>query len=601
MTAAIPPFKLIVSIWLAILSFCFHSLRTSVSQYIINSSNRQVHNLAPDSNTVQHFHGPVNIHNHYTRHYPEQLDSFVWTGYLLGALLLGLVLGYGFKPALDPSVKPENERACHSVGRTSPIASGRLLCLDAPSEPGTSSSSAPNATSARNQRGKRLPSGHSSPPPPRTPCEIKESYAAPSGKDRMPSLTMVISGSQFEDKGDSEGYDPLSMSGSRALSPSIVRARASLVQASLPTNTNDRHQKRTKPKPKARLIQVPRLDPVDPEVHRPHRGSTPNTVETRPVERKPSLKDTLFGNPRVILEPIVWFILIVAVDSPGSDLQDPVHDLGFWEKMLKDPALASESIHSIVLASEDATPEKIKEGLAQLYREAGALGTDVFPNLVVYLTGAGDADRNSMQLLGGRFISEEDINQWLWELRTDFGCAMPITLVLDICRLNKDKPSAQMHRGVGLIYSASLGEKAHALRFKAEQNAPYSSFMLAFVIASSVSPASTSAEFVVAIEQRLNQLTGFIRSYALNHDDEDPGHQQPDWSQAGDLSPFLRLARMLSRTTVVREAHKFITQMSHFREEDIASGSTPEYSPSPTDRTTHHLRGTSTRLPVMGS
>ncbi|KAJ1307805.1 hypothetical protein OPQ81_001888 [Rhizoctonia solani] len=137
-----------------------------------------------------------------------------------------------------------------------------------------------------------------------------------------------------------------------------------------------------------------------------------------------------------------------------------------------------------------------------------------------------------MYLLGGEFLSAEDIDRWLWELRTSCGYTRPITLVLDICRINEDKPSTKMHRGVGLIYSSSLGEKAHALQFKSEQDTPYSSFMLAFVIASSASQASTNTDFVAAIEQHLNKLTELISLAASINGDEDPGPQQPDWSQA---------------------------------------------------------------------
>ncbi|KAH7341514.1 hypothetical protein B0J17DRAFT_646890 [Rhizoctonia solani] len=612
MIVVIRYFDLIVSIcfiWLAALSFFVHSLSTSVSKHSIETSDPQTYNPAPDSNIVQPFHGPVNIHGYHT-YYPEQLGFFVWAACLLGASLFGFVLGYRYKSTPEPSVKLENGCTCHKVGRTPAIASGRPLeRSDGPSEPEVSSS-APGASSARSQRGrgKQLPSQGLSVcrTPPRAPWEVKEAYTDPFGKDQMPSLSTALIGLQIEEKNDSKNWGPIPIFGSRAneaLLSSIVKARLSPIQAPSPTDTNDHislaRPKRAKTKPKGRPIQVPHPGSVD-STHRRHRGSTPSAVETLQVKRKSSLENTLFGNPHVDPEPIVWFILIVAVDYPDHDVRDPKHDLDFWKKMLDDPALASENIRLVVLAGKDATPESIKESLTRLYRESEALGTGVFPNLFVYLTGEGDADWNKMHLLGGQFVSEEDIDQWLRELHTAHGHAMPISLVIDICRMNKDKPSAKMHHGVGLIYSTSPGEKAHALQFKSEQEAPYSSFMLALVVASSDSPESTSAEFVAAVEQRLDQLTGFIRTFASKRGDKDPGHQQPDWSQAGDLSPFLRLARILSRTTAAREAHAFITQMPYFREEDTASSSTPKYNPSPTDRTAHHLRGASNRVPVMG-
>ncbi|KAG8760686.1 hypothetical protein FRC11_015097 [Ceratobasidium sp. 423] len=555
---AIRLFGLIVSIWLTALSLFIYSLSVSTTKYNKVTSDQQTSNLAPDANVAFSFHGPVNIHNHHNplgwaerpSYHSEQLAFIVWTGWCLfgiswaaAAFVLGRRLRHTQRPGQPPE-KAGDGFTSRRVGRTSAIVSGRQLSSSSDlSEPGASSSAVSEApSSAHGQRGKRLAlHGFSfSPTPP--PWKVKEPYTTPFGKDQMPSLTTVIKGLQFEEKSGSMAQEP-----NRPISPPVSRARLYPIQAPPAplANTNDQDSrkdpivfgrlKRIKDKTRGRFIPYPSL--ATPSVRRRHRGLTPGTVEARHVERKSSLEITLFGNSHLLQpNPITWFILIVAVDYPGRDLQDPKHDLEFWKKMLDDPALDSEIIYFAELTGEQATPENIKTELAQLYHDSGALVTVGRPNLFVYLTGEGD-DQNRMHLLGGKSVSEEDIDQWLQEFRATWGYTRPTTLVLDICRVNKHKPSARMHHGVELICSSSPGEKALALRFKSEQDTPYSSFTLAFVIASSVSPTSTGPSFVSAIEHRLQQFTQLRRLAASREGpgasaDLVSGSQRPDWSQA---------------------------------------------------------------------
>ncbi|CAE6423638.1 unnamed protein product [Rhizoctonia solani] len=612
MASAIGTFELIISIWSAVLSFFVYSL-ISDAKHNQHPSDHQTSKFGPRGNVQHNFYGPVIVHNHYNlfewvehlSYHPEKPNFILWIGCLFviswAAFVLGLKLKYGPEPE-QPPAKPDNGCTCRQVGRTAAIASGRLNSPDPSSGQEVSPPNTPKtASNAHGQRGRQFPSqGFSlSPTPP--PWGVKEPCTIPFAKDWMPSLATMIQGLQFEEKSDT-----MDRQSNQPLSSSVVRAHP--VQAppapwSL-ANVSDLLLRDLIPPGRLKRVKIKAKDRFIPysNARRRHRGLTPGTVETHQVEKKNSLENTLFGNPHLLQQDtIVWFILIVAVDYPGRDLQDPEHDLEFWRKMLKDPALDSEIIYLIELAGSDATPENIRESLAQLYCDSEALVTVGRPKLFVYLTGEGDADRNRMHLLDGEFLSEQDIDRWLWELRTSCGFTRPITLVLDICRTNKDVPSAKMRHGVGLIYSSSSGEKAHALQFKSEQDTPYSSFMLAFVIASSVSPTSTTAEFVEAVEQRLGQLTGLIKLAASRKCDEDPGPQHPDWSQAGDLSTFLGLSRMLSRTAVARKVHDFITQLPYFREENTTSGSTSRHKSLPEDRTTHHHRGTSKSVSTLGS
>ncbi|CAE6395607.1 unnamed protein product [Rhizoctonia solani] len=536
-------FGLIVFSWLTLLSFFVI--------YNQHTSNHRTPRFAPDGNIEFNFHGPVNVYNYRDHfewaerpsYYLERLGFLLWLGCLWLVFILGRELKYGRAPE-QPKI--DNGCTCHQpqAGRTLAVASGQL---DGTAPSGLEVSSPNDPKSTRNihgQRGRQLPS--QGPSLPLTPPlrGIKEPHAD-SFEDWMPSFATTVQGWQFEGKSspvDRESVSTLESRANRPLLSSTLRARLYPVQAppasrSRP-NGNDQSGSLLKdPTVPSRIKQVKikakdRFSPSD--TRRSHRGSTPGAVETSQAERKNSLESTLYGNHCLLpQDTVIWFILIVAVDYPGRDLQDPEHDLKFWRKMLDDPALDSETIYLVELAGKDATPQRIKESFAQLYHDSEAMVTVGHPKLFVYLTGEGDADQNRMHLLDGKFLSERDIDRWLGELRTSYRYTRPVTLVLDICRINKDFSSAKMHHGVELIYSSSSGEKAHALRFKSEQDTPYSSFMLAFVVASSVSPTSTAAEFVAAVEQRLGQLTGLVSLAAAKEGNDNPGSQHPDWNQAG--------------------------------------------------------------------
>jgi hypothetical protein len=295
--------------------------------------------------------------------------------------------------------------------------------------------------------------------------------------------------------------------------------------------------KRVKTKLNSRFLPYPNLLHLSTQRRR---GLTSAIPEPRHVGRKSSLETALFGDPQ-ILQPdqIIWFVLVVAVDYLG--LQDPEHDLEFWKTMLDDSILNSEIIYFIKLAGEEATPENIRKELAQMYHDSEALGKVGRPNLFVYLTGEGD-DQNRMCLLGGKSVSEEEIDRWLTELRTECGYARPITLALDICRSNKDKPGTKMSHGIDLICSASPGEQAKAIRFESDQAKPYSCFILAFIAASVGSLASTSVNFKAEIEQHLNQLIALMNSAPSKRisdgDDDGVSSQTPDWSRGNVSGPM---------------------------------------------------------------
>ncbi|CAE6409483.1 unnamed protein product [Rhizoctonia solani] len=260
-----------------------------------------------------------------------------------------------------------------------------------------------------------------------------------------------------------------------------------------------------------------------------NRGQNNSIDQELGSDQRPSLATSLYGNTRLHrTSRIAWFILVVAFDD---DLPDPEHDLRFWKKMLDEPTLKSEAIHFRALPGQKATPENIENALAQLFHDSESLGMPGHTRLFVYFTGEGDG-QNRMCLPNNKFLCEEDINWWLRDLRATWGYSQPITLLLDVCRTNKDMPRIQMHQGANLIFSSSLNQKAHALRFKPDRDMPYSCFMLAYIIASHASLNCTKPEFLANVEHRLRQLTTLTSLIASKIGGGDPGSQQPDWSQA---------------------------------------------------------------------
>ncbi|CAE6445388.1 unnamed protein product [Rhizoctonia solani] len=312
------------------------------------------------------------------------------------------------------------------------------------------------------------------------------------------------------------------------------------------------------------LKQTPYLCLTSANLHHQHRGST-NAVEACFSEKRLPLETSLYGDARFLQPvPIVWFILVVAVNG---DCQDPEHDLEFWRKILNDPALDCESIHFITLLGEEATLESIEKCITQLFHDSKDLGIYDRTKLFVYLTGEGDS-QNRMCLPNKQFLSKKDINWWVWELRATWRYTRPITLVLDICRRDSHEPGISLHRRMELISSCSAGQEAQAIRFESEQDVPYSCFFLAFLVAPFDCPASTVASFKTNIERRLDQLVELIQcKHSRNTpeaNNERPGPQVPDWSQADclwqNLLTLFELARMLSRTKLAREVYDFVIQ-----------------------------------------
>ncbi|CAE7072892.1 unnamed protein product [Rhizoctonia solani] len=137
------------------------------------------------------------------------------------------------------------------------------------------------------------------------------------------------------------------------------------------------------------------------------------------------------------------FMLVIAVAYNG--LEDPQHDFELLQTWLKNHKSGRICFRGI--SGEEATREKIEEAIRELYGQALHVHGS---KLLILFTGEGD-NTNRMHLMGGRFITDTDIRNWLWRVRSEARPAsVPITVVLDYCRTNKHIPLTNNFSTVGI-------------------------------------------------------------------------------------------------------------------------------------------------------
>ncbi|KAF8753402.1 hypothetical protein RHS01_07014 [Rhizoctonia solani] len=485
------------------------------------------------------FYGPVDVHYHH--HHPTQFyDQFgkalgqlvlsLWTCCVLG-LLYALTNAYRVRTRSRAHVTGESEdkSAHHLGGRTSAIVSCCELSL--PHDPDKAEAhhpSAPETSASTNiQRGKKFASqGPSSQSRPtlvtsQNPWDIKEPYYTSYKRQvwMSPLVMEDVTTKDQEEKGFTGGE-----SGDHTLSSGSSTSRYP-VRLSPPRVKSKNQKGAFESAPglqhvKSKRRLIPYLNLKDPGIKNRCRNSIPNI----PTNDKPPLTTSLYGKSCFRRSAfIVWFILLVGVDdeSNDSEFKDPEHDLEFWRKVLEDPDLESEFIRFAILAGSEATLQNIEKALDQLFHDSGPWG---------YLA---------------------------------------------------DEPFISMHDGVELICSCSPGQKAPALKFA--EDTLYSSFMLAFLIASTVSSRSSIHKLKKDIEQRVVQMTEVGEMAALRQKLEPPGPQTPDWTCCHDGSTFLEFAQMLSGSRIVRRVCNYITQ-SYFPGKNTSPDSAYDYGPLPNDR-----------------
>ncbi|KAG8716083.1 hypothetical protein FRC11_009708, partial [Ceratobasidium sp. 423] len=300
--------------------------------------------------------------------------------------------------------------------------------------------------------------------------------------------------------------------------------------------------------------------------------------------------------------PPTLFVLAIAVAYNG--LQDPQHDFGLIQEWLKDHE--SRSVRFLGISGEEARRERIEDAIGQLYREALRIPGS---KLLILLTGEGDYT-NRMYLMGGRFVTDSDLRNWLWKLRHESKPAgVPATIVLDYCRMNKHIPLGATQEGVEFVWSCSLGQTAAALRLSSAEDIPRSCFLLALMM-SSYNYASVRIDLSAAINHELNQLSNFLDFTSKKVHKQDqcaacldkapcgmlmPHPQAPDWKQAGCMQPVYDLAHVLSTITIVPKIYRVLMNNRWFREANqlpINWVTTAKWNSSDPSRMVRYKRGT---------
>ncbi|CAE6536558.1 unnamed protein product [Rhizoctonia solani] len=276
--------------------------------------------------------------------------------------------------------------------------------------------------------------------------------------------------------------------------------------------------------------------------------------------------------PDVLLRPLrgrhpTLFVLVIAIDEATHDLE-----------ILRLISEASKPgrINFSGLCKE-VSLDKIYATIGRLYNESMNIpGSE----LLILLTGHGDS-ANRMRLHGDEFIDETDLYQFFEQLKLQNTHSTVIpTILFDICR-EGDKPSREPPEGIGLLWSCSSGEYAHAFRLPYNPRIPHSCFLLALVMGSCINdPPCTSETFKHRVNEQLDRLIVYLKEvYRLRHSkgkcpvclESEELCKEPlqsiDWrsAKAKNMGGIIMLAEALLDTEIGQEIHRSITLNPTFR------------------------------------
>ncbi|KAL5634693.1 hypothetical protein ACGC1H_002663 [Rhizoctonia solani] len=300
--------------------------------------------LAPNAISL---YGPVNTNHYYTYHestehsdYVSKQESYiVWDGcFVYGMLCIAFITWFAVGYARQ---RPCNDEiTCRLVGRTLTIATG---CepklpdgLKAVEASPISASGSIGVIQAR--RGKQCASQgpDSSPPPTPTVWDMKEPRPTSDRRRLWMSPLAIEDWTERSPVGQERKLRALAprkwvqittlaltlyfVLGNRVTVGSNLFSGFPMirypVQASFPLRANARDWESNNPFTLKPARRTPYLCLANTNLQPPHRGSTPNIVETRLDRKSPSLEVSLYGNPR-LLRPglVVWFILVIAFNG----------------------------------------------------------------------------------------------------------------------------------------------------------------------------------------------------------------------------------------------------------------------------------------------
>ncbi|KAJ1309105.1 hypothetical protein OPQ81_004783 [Rhizoctonia solani] len=298
-------------------------------------------------------------------------------------------------------------------------------------------------------------------------------------------------------------------------------------------------------------------------------------------------------------------LFILAVGVAYADLKDPHHDLDILEMLFN--GQEPDKTYFKGISGEEATLEGIEKALRELYREAVKSPGS---NLLIILTGEGDK-YNRMHLMGGVFITHQDLRRWIWKLQIDYyPDNRTVTIILDYCRMNPDVPLGMSHAGVELIWSCSPGQFAAGLRFPNKEGIPRSCFLLALMMVSYSIRNQSDLNLTMAINYELRRLLRLLElTYKKIHDAgrctpcsagepcpiPPPGSQDPDWQQAGSMKSVYSVVEALSKMDIVSEVYRLFMGNKTFCEANKLPLDRATFEPTLSHRTgmTQHNRGSS--------
>ncbi|CAE6516016.1 unnamed protein product [Rhizoctonia solani] len=284
-------------------------------------------------------------------------------------------------------------------------------------------------------------------------------------------------------------------------------------------------------------------------------------------------------NTRLLRSLYGWrpplFILVIAV-------HDAIHDRDFLELALE--PWKSGGVHFAGLINE-VTLNSINTAIRRLYDNINTAirrlydksmrvpGSEVF----ILLTGHGNG-ANRMILSTNELISETTLFSLLRAVQKGYPRLVPVTVLFDICRpgfiFNSPAP-----RGVSSVWSCFPGEKAGACRFPGF-NAPDSCFLIALIMAArTLDFEYTSQAGKIVIQERLDQLTTYLRGiHHMRHvsggcsmcfDSRqhcvEPKPQNVDWRDVKNMDGLLELVRVLSGTEIAEQVYQRFIGNDHFR------------------------------------
>ncbi|KAG9091233.1 hypothetical protein FRC06_000651 [Ceratobasidium sp. 370] len=213
------------------------------------------------------------------------------------------------------------------------------------------------------------------------------------------------------------------------------------------------------------------------------------------------LETSLFVGSGDLVERIVLSLLVIAYGQQNTEraIEDPEHDAQYLRELFE----KLDGVHFQALSDNEATFSRIDESIRRLWHQAP-------PNSHLLLLLTGHGNDNAMELYGpDEVIDESYLNKTFQALYRESPKEVPVTIIFDICRDNKQKLVEEMDDRVALVWTCSLGQKSFAIKFRSFRM-PRSLFLIGLFMASS-DVFQELGSFEERLKLRIDQLARFNR------------------------------------------------------------------------------------------